>query len=167
MTEQQKNKIDWTEGVTRKEVENALTANKYPMLYRRVVRRTLVIISLVLVILLIVSDSIGNAKVASYIAAIAGILLLLTYFALRFSVRLIADAPSELLDERLIAIRDRTYLMAYRWLSFVVGIFFGGAIAGDFSFGADTWWPVFVGMAMLIASLPSMVLAWTLPSEEP
>ena len=167
MTEPQKNKIYWTEGVTRKEVENALTTNKYPMLYRRAVRRALVVFSLLLVLVLIFSGSIGNAKVESYIAAFVGILLLLTYFALRFSVRLIADAPSELLDERLIAIRDRTYLMAYRWLSFAAGVFLGAAIAGDFSFGVDSWWPVVVALAMLVASLPSMVLAWTLPSEEP
>jgi hypothetical protein len=30
-------------------------------------------------------------------------------------VRLVADAPQEALDERLIRIRDRSYLVAYRW----------------------------------------------------
>jgi hypothetical protein len=85
---------------------------------------------------------------------------------LRFSVRLIADAPTELLDERLIAIRDRTYLSAYRWLSFVVGIVVGVGIARDFSFGADHWENVIVAFIMLIAGLPSMILAWQLPSEE-
>jgi len=78
---------------------------------------------------------------------------------------MIADAPTELLDERLIAIRDRTYLAAYRWLSFVIGIVFGFAIAGDFSFGVDRWGPVLFALALLIAGLPSMILAWKLPSE--
>lgn len=81
------------------------------------------------------------------------------YLALRFSVRLIADAPAELLDERLIAVHDRTYLTAYRALSFVIGIIFGMAIAKDFSFGIDSWWPAFMALAMVIAGLPSMTFA--------
>ncbi len=83
--------------------------------------------------------SIGTEKVTSYISAIAGAILPALFFALRFSVRLIADGPTELPDERLIAIRDRTYLSAYRWLSFVVGIVVGVRIARDFSFGVDHW----------------------------
>jgi len=163
----QEKKIYWTEGVTRKEVETALSTNKYPALYRRSVRRALVGIYAVLIALLVLSYSIAAVKLSSYVAAISGALLIAMYLALRYSVRLIADAPTELLDERLVAIRDRTYLIAYRWLSLVVGIILGFAIAGDFSFARDSWWPLVVALGMLIAGLPSMILAWTLPSEEP
>lgn len=46
------------------------------------------------------------------------ILLIFTFwFLLRQSVRLVADAPQEALDERLIRIRDRSYVIAYRYLS--------------------------------------------------
>ena len=167
VTEPPKNKIYWTEGVTRKEVEQALSTNRYPALYRRSSRRALVSVYVSLVLLLVFSSLISQPKAESYITAIAGMLLLMIYFALRYSVRLIADAPSELLDERLIAIRERTYLIAYRWLSFVGGIVFGAAVAGESFFGADSWWSALLGLALLIAGLPSMVLAWTLPSEEP
>jgi hypothetical protein len=167
VAEKPRNKIYWNEGVTRKEVETALSANKHPALYRRSARRSLVGIYAVLIMLLILSSAIAAVKLASYISAISGALLIAVYFALRYSVRLIGDAPTELLDERLVAIRDRTYLMAYRWLSFVIGIIFGFAIAGDFSFARDSWWPIVIALGMLIAGLPSMILAWTLPSEEP
>jgi hypothetical protein len=43
----------------------------------------------------------------------------------------------------------------------------GAAIASDFSFDLDSWWPALLAMAMIIAGLPSMILAWRLPSEEP
>lgn len=167
MTEQPEKKIYWTEGVTRKEVERALTSTKHPSLYRRPMRRALVTVYTTLGLLLLFSESIGTPKVSSYVAAISGILLLIIYLVLRYSVRLIADAPSELLDERLIVIRDRTYLSAYRWLSCVVGIIMGTAIATDFSFAVDSWWAVMFAIAMVIAGLPSMILAWRLPSERP
>ena len=165
MSDHSKNKIYWIEGVTRKEVQTALSTNKYPLLYRRSIRRALVSFSIALSLSLIFSSSIEGEKMSSYVSVVSGLLLIGTYLALRFSVRMIADAPTELLDERLIAIRDRTYLTAYRWLSFVVGIVFGAAIAGEFSFGVDRWGPVLVALALLIAGLPSMVLAWKLPSE--
>ena len=167
MTEQPEKNIYWTEGVTRKEVEWALTSTTHPTLYRRPTRRALVAVYAALIFLLVLSGSFGALKVATYIAGISGILLLILYFVLRYSVRLIADAPAELLDERLIVIRDRTYLSAYRLLSFVIGIFMGAAIASDFSFDLDSWWPALLAMAMITAGLPSMILAWRLPSEEP
>jgi len=167
VTEQSKNEFYWIEGVTRKEVETALSANKHPALYRRSARRTIVVIYWPLIVLLFLAPSIGTPKITSYVSAIAGASLIALFFALRFSVRLIGDAPTELLDERLIAIRDRTYLSAYRWLSFVTGITLGVGIARDFSFGVDQWGSIMVAFVMLIAGLPSMILAWQLPSEEP
>lgn len=165
MSEKPKNKFYWNEGVTRKEVEDALSANKYPALYLRSTRRVLVAVYIALTSLLLFSSSIPSEKLASYLYTISGALLIAIYFVLRFSVRLIADAPTELLDERLISIRDRTYLTAYRWLSLGIGIIFGLAIGGDFSFGVDRWGPVLFALAILIAALPSVVLAWKLPSE--
>jgi hypothetical protein len=43
------------------------------------------------------------------------------WFLLRRAVRLVADAPDEALDERLVAIRNRIYLSAYRALATVLG----------------------------------------------
>lgn len=44
------------------------------------------------------------------------------WFLLRRAVRLVADAPDEALDERLIAIRNRVYLSAFRALATVLGL---------------------------------------------
>jgi len=43
--------------------------------------------------------------------------VMLAYFQLRKSVRNVADAPDELLDERQIAVRNSGYLHAYRYLA--------------------------------------------------
>jgi hypothetical protein len=43
-------------------------------------------------------------------------LIFINWFMLRKSVRLIADAPEEFLDERLVQVRNRAYVLAYRLL---------------------------------------------------
>ena len=48
------------------------------------------------------------------------LLIFAFWFLLRQSVRLVADAPEEALDERLVRIRDRSYVIAYRWLALIV-----------------------------------------------
>ena len=63
-----------------------------------------------------VDDGIGVLPVLLVIA-IFGV-----WFLLRRAVRLVADAPDEALDERLIGIRNRTYLTAFRALASVVGL---------------------------------------------
>lgn len=52
-----------------------------------------------------------------FVASIFGV-----WFLLRRAVRLVADAPDEALDERLIAIRNRVYLTAFRALANVIGV---------------------------------------------
>lgn len=44
------------------------------------------------------------------------------WFLLRRAVRLVADAPDDALDERLIAIRNRVYLSAFRALATVLAL---------------------------------------------
>lgn len=53
---------------------------------------------------------------ASY-ALIHILLIFVFWFLLRKSVRLIADAPDDVLDEMMIAQRNKSYLVAYRWLT--------------------------------------------------
>lgn len=50
------------------------------------------------------------------------LIILVLWFLLRQSVRLVADAPSEALDERLERIRDRGHVIAYRLLAMLVVI---------------------------------------------
>ena len=68
------------------------------------------------VIVWFVDDGIGFALVVM----VAGVFV--AWFLLRRAVRLVADAPDDALDERLIEIRNRTYLSAYRAFAGVLGL---------------------------------------------
>ena len=98
------------------------------------------------------------------------VLLLFAYLLVRGSVRVIADAPDDLLDERQIALRNGSYRIAYFWLALIMFFAFGlmsgiGEAAGEApsepsSFTSDAF---FFGGPLLLfiaAALPSMVLAW-------
>jgi hypothetical protein len=60
--------------------------------------------------------SVGDNAWAAY-SLIHILLIFVAWFLLRQSVRLIADAPEEALDERMIAQRNNSYLIAFRWLA--------------------------------------------------
>jgi hypothetical protein len=94
---------------------------------------------------------------------------------LRKSVRLIADAPEEFLDERLVQVRNQAYVLAYRLLGGLLLTALTAllvfAIVTDFSRDSDgftyevtvTWtqlqgafW-LFCGYALM---LPSMAVIW-------
>ena len=68
------------------------------------------------VIVWFVDDGIGFVAVAM-VAGVFG-----AWFLLRRAVRLVADAPDDALDERLIGIRNRIYLSAYRAIGGVLGL---------------------------------------------
>jgi hypothetical protein len=102
-------------------------------------------------------------------------LVILAWWLLRLSTRLVADAPDEALDEFQVRQRDRTYLDAYRALGAVVTglavVFMLVVISTDvgkvgdvdryqltFDFGQATgviWFCLSVTMM-----IPNMVLAW-------
>jgi len=98
------------------------------------------------------------------------------YFVLRKSCRLIAEAPAELLDERLLEIRNQNYVTSYGILAFVVGLAVGGVWMSDIVFtrgiveepmlDRELITPFVIAFFMLGCLLPNMVLAWNLPSEE-
>jgi len=68
------------------------------------------------VIVWFVDDGTGFVTVAM-VAGVFG-----AWFLLRRAVRLVADAPDDALDERLIGIRNRIYLSAYRAIGGVLGL---------------------------------------------
>ena len=84
---------------------------------------------------------------------------------LRVSVRGIAEAPDELLDERQRAVRNSNYrysylILGYVFLAFLVVLSvgpetrpFGVGLEGDAGL-------VYISLLFTIASLPSMVMAW-------
>jgi hypothetical protein len=116
--------------------------------------------------------SVGDNPLAAY-ALIHILLIFVFWFLLRKSVRLIADAPDEALDEMMVAQRNRSYLVAFRWLTAAV---FGAitalmvyAIFTDFQSGSDGFnyaleftWPQVQAIFWLFAGytfmLPSMAM---------
>ena len=101
------------------------------------------------------------------------LLVFVFWFLLRQSVRLVADAPEEALDERLIRIRDRSYVIAYRWLSsWALGLVTALMVftvvtdfqpeSDGFSYSIPLTWPQVQAIFWLIfayaAMLPSMAV---------
>jgi len=172
MSDKSKKDFYWVEGVTRDAVVRSLADNNPSVFRNQRNRKLLIVLVSFLIIVSAVSIFIEHPKVRSYleIATLASVLIL--YFKLRASVRHVADAPDELLDERLIAIRNAGYLDAYRnmggiglvyvliYFLMVLEIISPSRPIGDIAFSQTI-----ISYYMWFACMPSMVLAWTMPSE--
>jgi len=172
-----KNKFYWFEGVTEKGVKALLSDEnpKFRWLRPQRNRRVLVVLMAVGLVLTALGSyrpalksdfgSSGVALVVYLILAISVICIVLGgYSLLRISVRSIADAPDELLDERQVVVRNTSYryayyAMGYLLLGLLLLMFFGPQLQMFESEGNDG---SFLMIASLFAysSLPSMVMAW-------
>jgi hypothetical protein len=159
------------EGVTRNEVLKSQYDTKFNYLRTSKARKNLVFSISGLSILVLFSSALPEPT-SKFVAYLGGLLLLTGYLLIRTSVRHIADTPDELLDERQIAIRDRSYLHSYRIISsiFVVAIvaLFIRIDLSENAFEIEDWWGTgtWFSLIMLMAGLPSMVLAWLDKGEE-
>ena len=129
-----KNKIYWFEGVTEKGVKALLNDENSNFRWLRPQRNRRVLVSLMIVGLIAVAMgsywptlktnlnlSDGTSVVIYSVTAIFVILVVLGgYSLLRISVRSIADAPDELLDERQIQVRNTSIRYAYYAMGYVV-----------------------------------------------
>jgi hypothetical protein len=101
------------------------------------------------------------------------LLIVVFWFLLRVSVRLIADAPDEALDEMMVAQRNHSYLVAFRWftaLTFAAitvlmafAIFSDGQPDSDgFTYLLEFTWPQVQAIFWIFAAytfmLPSMAM---------
>jgi hypothetical protein len=113
-------------------------------------------------------SEIGSSGVSLFIYSILAIYVVFVvlggYSLLRISVRSIADAPDELLDERQVVVRNTSYRYAYYAMGYLIlGLlllmFFGPQLQMFQSEGNDG---SFLMIAALFAysSMPSMVMAW-------
>jgi hypothetical protein len=173
-----KNKFYWFEGVSEKGVKSLLNDqnSKYRWLRTQRNRRVLVLLmalGLVLVSMgsywptlktnLNLSD--GTSVVVYSVTAIFVILVVLVgYSLLRISVRSIADAPDELLDERQIQVRNTSiryayYAMGYVVLALLLLTFFGPELKMFQAEGNDGSY-LMIATLFAYASMPSMVMAW-------
>ena len=175
----QKNKIYWSLGVTEKGTRALLTDenSKFAWLRSQRNRRVVVLLEL-LGIALIASGSylptltIGGFQLSreadiiiySVTAILVMLLTLVAYSLLRISVRGIADAPDELLDERQITIRDTSFRFAYLAMGYLVIallilMFFGPELELFQPEGNDGSY-LMIAALFAFASAPSMILAW-------
>lgn len=169
MSVKKPNRFYWFEGVSEQEVVQSLNDTRPSRLRRRGVRRALVLANAALLAVLalqILLVTVMPEKLHSYLslAALAGCIL--TYLCLRKSVRQISDAPDELLDERQIAVRDAAHTTAYRLLSILSAAYVLFFIVVDGRNDVEEPVEFFLSLLMCAASLPAMVLAWTLPAEQ-
>ena len=173
-----KNKIYWFEGVTKKGVISLLNDEKLKYRWLRPQRnRRILVLSMGLGLVLVALGSYwptlktnmnlsdGSEIVIYSITAIWVIFaVLLGFMFLRISVRGIAEAPNELLDERQIKIRDTSfryayYVMSYIVLALLILMLFGPDIQMFQPEGNDGSYLV-ISALFSFAALPSMVLAW-------
>ena len=178
VTVKPKNKIYWFEGVTEKGVKSLLTDenSKYRWLRSQRNRRILVVLMALGTALVAAGSywptlktnlnlSDGTQVVIYSVTAIFVIFaVLMGYLFLRISVRGIADAPDELLDERQIKIRDTSFRYAYYGFGYIVLVLLllmnlGPEVKLFQPEGNDGSFLI-ISMMFLCAALPSMILAW-------
>ena len=159
------------EGVTRNEVLKSQSDTRFNFLRTRQSRRWMIGALTVLTILVALSSALPT-KASSYVGTLGGLLLLIGYLLIRTSVRHIADSPDELLDERQIALRDRSYLHSYRIISSVFALalvaLFIRIDLSETAFEISDWWGTgtWFSLIMFMAGLPSMVVAWLDKGED-
>ena len=159
------------EGVTRNEVLKSQSDTRFNFLRTRQSRRWMIGALTVLTILVALSSALPT-KASSDVGTLGGLLLLIGYLLIRTSVRHIADSPDELLDERQIALRDRSYLHSYRIISsvfaFALVALFIRIDLSETAFEISDWWGTgtWFSLIMLMAGLPSMVVAWLDKGED-
>ena len=167
-----RSKFFWFEGVTEAEVVRSLSDTRPTRLRQQGPRRTLVIAMAVVLAAMALIGFVTESKLTSYLEFGLIAVAVVLYTLLRKAVRLISDAPDELLDERQIAVRDAAHTVAYRVLALVGSVVLvlhlvlrhphdtPAAVAS-----ADGTM-LLIAFVMSAAFLPAMVLAWNLPSEQ-
>ena len=172
------NKIYWFEGVTEKGTKSLLNDENPKFNWLRPQRNRRILVIVVWIGLVLVS--MGSywptlktnlslpSRVDVFVYSVTAIFVILAvvggYCLLRVSVRSIADAPDELLDERQIRVRDTSfryayYLMGYIVMGLLLLMMFGPKVQMFQPEGNDGSYLV-IATLFAFASMPSMVLAW-------
>lgn len=178
ITVKPRNKFYWFEGVTEQGVKSLLADENSKFGWLRPQRNRRVLVALMVVGLIAVAMgsywptlktnmnlSDGTSVVVYSVTAILVIFIVLGgYSLLRISVRSIADAPNELLDERQIKVRDTSFRYAYYAMGYVVlGLlslmFFGPELKMFQPEGNDGSY-LMIATLFAFSSMPSMVMAW-------
>jgi hypothetical protein len=173
-----KNKFYWFEGVTEKGVKSLLNEENSKYRWLRPQRNRRILVALMAVGLISVAMgsywptlktnlnlSDGTSVVVYSVTAIFVIFAVLGgYSLLRISVRSIADAPDELLDERQIKVRNTSIRYAYYAMGYVVcgllSLMMVGPELQMFQPEGNDGSYLIIATLLAYASMPSMVMAW-------
>jgi len=173
-----KNKFYWFEGVTEKGVKSLLNEENSKYRWLRPQRNRRILVALMAVGLISVAMgsywptlktnlnlSDGTSVVVYSVTAIFVIFAVLGgYSLLRISVRSIADAPDELLDERQIKVRNTSIRYAYYAMGYVVlgllSLMFLGPELKMFQPEGNDGSYLMIATVFAYASMPSLVMAW-------
>lgn len=163
-----------TSGASRAEVERALSpeyASRYARLMTPGARKTIVSANVLVWLLVIYGgfDLPGGFGLADSHLSWWGVLTIPAWWLARMSARVIADAPAELLDERLLAVRNHSYYEAYRLLgvfvsaSVIVAIVLDiASTSNDVSLTTSSWVSMVVTVPFVsiwaLSSLPSLMV---------
>jgi hypothetical protein len=172
------NKIYWFEGVTEKGTKALLNDESPKFKWLRSQRNRRILVAFVAVDIALVAmgsywptlksnmNVSDDAEVIAYSVAAFFVILALVggYSLLHVSVRSIADAPDELLDERQIQVRNTSfryayYLMGYIVMALILLMIFGPEVHMFQAEGNDGSL-LFIAFLFVFTSMPSMVLAW-------
>lgn len=173
-----KNKFYWFEGVTEKGVKSLLNDenSKYRWLRPQRNRRILVLLMALGLVLTSTGSYWPTIKrnlsidhgVAGVIYSVTAFFIILAiiggYSLLRISVRSIADAPDDLLDERQIKVRNTSFRYAYYAMGYLIAgllvLMLSGPELKLFQPEGNDGSYVTIAVLFAFASMPSMVMAW-------
>ena len=178
VTVKPKNKFYWFEGVTEQGVKSLLNDENSKFGWLRPQRNRRILVALMTLGLIATAMgsywptlktnlnlSDGTSVVVYSVTAIFVVLAVVVgYSLLRISVRSIADAPDELLDERQIMVRNTSiryayYAMGYVVLTLLSLTFFGPELKMFQPEGNDGSY-LMIATLFAYGSMPSMVMAW-------
>jgi hypothetical protein len=166
--------LDRTDAAVAERAERVLSDQRFPALRTRRARVALVVAQVVTIVLMPVVWLAADAVAGMAMVIVSMVVLSL----LRRSVRVVADLPDDVLDERLRGRRNAAYLEAYRYFD---GLLMVAAAVGLFAFllnadETDVWtvdltWGMVMGafwtLTVMGLALPSMAVALMSGSELP
>ena len=168
-TRQKLGRFYWKEGVFAGEITQVMSAEyaqKYRWLLSHKNQRRFVVLAATswMLNLLGAFDLTWSLGFSDSLFSWWSVLTVIAYLLVRQSVRALADAPTELIDERLTEIRDSAYRSAYRLLGWIIpvlgGLAFAAYDAADESLTFDQFVFGLFSFGFIFEGLPSMFIAW-------
>jgi len=155
-----------------RKVERVMGDRLFQRTRTRTVRRVLSILTAGLCVAIVPAFAQGGTVLGVVVTLAAAA----SWWLLRISIRTIADLPDRFLDERQRALRNRSYVVAYLILGWIVaalatiGLVAFVIVSENDAVTLTTTWNqalgVVLSLTLLISVLPSLVVAWRDPGED-